>query len=186
MTAGFFVWILIFFFLPKPTRIYVFGHEFTHAIWTWILGGKVKGMKIGSKEGYVLSTKPSFLISLSPYFFPIYTFLVALIFFIGNFFWNWSSYYPYFYFLIGVAYAFHITMTFYTLKTEQTDLSSQSYAFSASIIFIGNMLVLLIGIPLIISKGGILNSLNVWIESSIEIYQKVFDFFFKNIIPLFK
>ena len=35
-------WIVVFILLPKPMWIYVFGHELTHALWTWLFGGEVK------------------------------------------------------------------------------------------------------------------------------------------------
>ena len=28
-------WLVVFLLLPKPMWIYVFGHELTHALWTW-------------------------------------------------------------------------------------------------------------------------------------------------------
>ena len=32
--AGAACWITVFLLLPKPMRLYVFGHELTHALWT--------------------------------------------------------------------------------------------------------------------------------------------------------
>ena len=69
--AGAACWIVIFFILPKPMWIYVFGHEFTHALWTWLFGGRVKKMKVRSSGGHVLISKTNFLIALAPYFFPV-------------------------------------------------------------------------------------------------------------------
>ena len=31
-------WVVVFLLLPKPMRLYVFGHELTHAVWVWIFG----------------------------------------------------------------------------------------------------------------------------------------------------
>ena len=42
MLAGAACWIVVFLLLPKPMWVYVFGHELTHAVWTWIFGGSVK------------------------------------------------------------------------------------------------------------------------------------------------
>ncbi len=36
---GVLVWVLAFFLLPKMLRVYVFGHELTHALWVWAQGG---------------------------------------------------------------------------------------------------------------------------------------------------
>jgi len=40
---------VIYLLLPKPMWIYVFGHELTHAVWTWLMGGRVKKFKASSK-----------------------------------------------------------------------------------------------------------------------------------------
>ncbi len=42
LLAGAACWLLIFSLLPKPMWLYVFGHELTHALWTWLFGGRVK------------------------------------------------------------------------------------------------------------------------------------------------
>ena len=48
-------WIVVFLLLPKPMWIYVFGHELTHALWTWACAGKVKKFKVTSQGGHVQS-----------------------------------------------------------------------------------------------------------------------------------
>ena len=70
-------WVVIYSLLPKPMWVYVFGHELTHALWTWLFGGKVKKFKASAKGGHVIVTKNNFLISLAPYFFPVYAALVV-------------------------------------------------------------------------------------------------------------
>src|SRR4051812_42665268 len=39
-------WWAIYLILPKPMWIYVFGHELTHAISTWLCGGSVQRFKV--------------------------------------------------------------------------------------------------------------------------------------------
>lgn len=145
-------WCVIFFLLPKPMWIYVFGHELTHAVWTWIFGGSVKKMKVTSGGGHVVISKTNFFITLAPYFFPLYVVIVLAVFAGGHLIWNWQSYFVYFHLLIGAAYAFHVTLTFHTLQTRQSDITSQGYLFSAVVIFLGNVAVLLFGIPLLTEK----------------------------------
>jgi hypothetical protein len=150
--AGAVCWIVIFLLLPKPMWIYVFGHELTHALWTWLFGGQVKKMKVTSKGGHVVISKTNFVIVLAPYFFPLYAVIIILIFALGHWIWDWRSYFVYFHLLIGAAYAFHLTLTFHALQTRQTDVTSQGYLFSAVIIFLGNVAALLFGIPLLTEK----------------------------------
>lgn len=159
-------WIVIFLMLPKPMWIYVFGHELTHAIWTWLFGGQVKKMKVTSKGGHVLISKTNFLIALAPYFFPLYAFMVIGGFALGNLIWNWQGHQVWFHLLLGAAYAFHLTLTFHVLQTQQSDITSQGYLFSAVVIFLGNAIVLLVGVPLLTARVSILNSLGWWLDST--------------------
>ncbi|HVU28606.1 MAG TPA: hypothetical protein VHG71_12835 [Verrucomicrobiae bacterium] len=162
-------WCVIFFLLPKPMWIYVFGHELTHALWTWLFGGSVKRMKVTSSGGHVVISKINFVITLAPYFFPLYAIIVILIFALGNWIWHWQRFLVFFHLLLGAAYAFHVTLTFHTLQTRQTDITSQGYLFSAAIIFLGNVMALLFGIPLLASKIGVLDALCFWLADTEKI-----------------
>jgi hypothetical protein len=164
--AGAACWMVIFFLLPKPMWIYVFGHELTHALWTWLFGGQVKKMKVTSKGGHVVISKTNFAIALAPYFFPLYVVIIVILFAVGHLIWDWHHYLVYFHLCIGAAYAFHVTLTFHALQTRQTDITSQGYLFSFVIIFLGNVCVLLFGIPLLTQKVGLLNALGWWAEST--------------------
>ncbi len=174
--SGAVIWIIIFIFLPSPKWLYVLGHELTHALWSFSFGGKLKKIKVTSGGGHVNITKSNFLVSLAPYFFPLYVLIIIIIFLIGNFFWNWNPYILYFYFFIGMAYSFHVTLTFNILKIKQPDIKGEGYIFSTIIIFLGNILVLLIGIPLLTNKITISNSINLWLNQSFQIYHFLMQF----------
>jgi hypothetical protein len=168
-------WLIIYLLLPKPMWIYVFGHELTHAIWTWLFGGSVKKFKATSRGGHVIVTKNNFIIALAPYFFPVYAIMVVLIFTLGHWLWNWRDYLVWFHLLLGAAYGFHLTLTWHILKSEQSDIADQGYIFSAVIIFLGNMIVLLIGMPLLASKVELTTAFRWWAEST----QAVLRWFFR-------
>jgi hypothetical protein len=157
-------WVVIYYLLPKPMRVYVFGHELTHVVWTWLFGGRVKKFKASAKGGHVVVNKSNFVIALAPYFFPLYAVLVVLVFLAGHWLWNWHPYAVWFHLLLGAAYAFHVTLTWHILKHSQTDISEQGYVFSAIVIFLGNVAVLLVGIPLLTSKVGVLTAFRWWLE----------------------
>jgi hypothetical protein len=159
-------WVVIFLLLPKPIWIYAFGHELTHALWTWLFGGEVKKMKISAKGGHVVISKTNFAIALAPYFFPLYVALVVGVFALGNFIWDWRGYLVWFHLCLGAAYAFHLTLTWHVLQTRQTDITSQGCLFSAVVIFLGNVGLLLFGIPLLAARNGVLDSLGWWLEST--------------------
>ena len=149
MLAGAACWVVIFLMLPKPMWVYVFGHEWTHAVWAWLFGGKVKRFKATSNGGHVVVTKHNFLIGLAPYFFPLYAALVVAVFVVGHLVWNWNRFEVWFHLLLGAAYAFHVTLTWHVLQTRQSDITQQGYFFSGVVIFLGIIFILLVGIPLL-------------------------------------
>ena len=163
-------WLVIYFLLPKPMWIYVVGHELTHAIWTWLLGGRVRKFRVSANGGHVVVTKSNFVIALAPYFFPLYAVLVFAAFAIGRSFWNWQPYLVWFHLLLGAAYAFHVTLTWHILKTSQSDLTDQGYLFSAVVIFLGNAVVLLVGIPVLTSRVDALTALHWWASDTGETF----------------
>jgi hypothetical protein len=173
MLAGAAGWIVIFLLLPKPMWVYVFGHELTHAVWTWIFGGSVKRFKAGAEGGHVVTTKSNFLIVLAPYFFPFYAALLVVIFLVFDLVGGWrAAYVGWFHVLLGAAYAFHVTLTWHILKTRQTDITSQGYIFSAAVIFLGNAAVLLIGTPLL-TRHGLSQSLILWLQCNREVLRRI-------------
>ncbi|MGO8838935.1 MAG: M50 family metallopeptidase [Limisphaerales bacterium] len=166
LLAGAACWLVVFLLLPKPMWIYVFGHELTHALWTWIFGGQVKRMKVSSGGGHVVISKSNFIIALAPYFFPLYTVLVIAGFAVGHWFRDGPDYLVWFFLAVGAAYAFHVTLTWHALKTRQTDITSQGWLFSAVIIFLGNAGVLLLGLPFLTARAGCLDALGWWLEDT--------------------
>ncbi len=170
LLAGVVCWVVIYALLPKPMWIYVFGHELTHVIWTWLFGGRVKKMKVTSEGGHVITSKTNFLVALAPYFFPLYAALVVAVFAIGHLILGWKNDLVWFHLIVGAAYAFHVTLTWHVLKTRQSDITSQGWLFSAVIIFLGNVSVLLFGLPLLTAKVSLFNALGWWLESTGQIF----------------
>jgi hypothetical protein len=169
LLAGAACWGVVFLLLPKPMWIYVFGHELTHALWTWICGGQVRKMKVSSAGGHVVISKSNFVIALAPYFFPLYAVLVIAVFAIGHCFRDWTEFLVWFHLAVGAAYAFHVTLTWHALRTRQTDITSQGWLFSAVIIFLGNCGVLLLGLPFLTARVGFLTALGWWQENTVRV-----------------
>ncbi len=159
-------WWVIYLLLPKPMWVYVVGHELTHVLWTWLFGGRVHKFKASAKGGQIVTDRTNFLIALAPYFFPVYALLVILLYLAGDLLWNWASVRPWFHFLLGAAYAFHLTLTWHILQTRQTDITSQGRLFSAVVIFLGNLSVLLIGVPLLAGRPGLVTALSWWCHAT--------------------
>jgi hypothetical protein len=171
MLSGAACWIAIYLLLPKPMWIYVVGHELTHAVWTWLMGGRVKKFNATSSGGHVVVTKSNFLVALAPYFFPLYAVLIVAGFFVIGAFWDLGAHQVWFHLLLGAAYAFHITLTIHILRQSQSDITSQGCIFSASIIFLGNAVVLLLGIPLVLKQVSVMESLVLWWTATSEVVQ---------------
>jgi hypothetical protein len=160
--AGAACWVVIYVLLPKPMWVYVFGHELTHALWVWLMGGRVKRFKATAKGGHVVVTKTNFLIALAPYFFPLYAVIIILIFLGVQQFW--------FHLLAGASYAFHLTLTWYVLQTRQSDITDQGYLFSWVVIFLGNIIVLLLGIPLLTARVSVADALSFWMTDTGRVF----------------
>jgi hypothetical protein len=177
MVAGATCWLVIYLLLPRPMLIYVFGHELTHAIWTWLFGGRVKRLKATSHGGHVIITRNNFVIALAPYFFPLYAVLVVVIFLLGHLFWNWQHGLAFFHLFLGGAYAFHVTLTCHVLQTRQTDITQQGYLFSAVVVYLGNVLVLLLGIPLLAAQVDVPTALEWWLDCTLAFLRSLLHLF---------
>ena len=153
--------------------LYVVGHELTHAVWTWMFGGRVKRFKAGSKGGHVVVTRTNFLISLAPYFFPFYAAVIALVFVVGHLIWDGSRLGVWFHLLLGVAYSFHVTLTAHVLRLRQTDVTQHGYLFAAVIIFLGNIAVLLISLPVLTRSAGIGAVMAWWLDETANIWRRI-------------
>jgi hypothetical protein len=166
-------WLVVFLLLPKPMLVYVFGHELTHVLWTWLFGGRVKRFKASARGGHVVVSKTNFLIVLAPYFFPLYVVLVVALFALGNLWFGWERHLVWFHMLSGAAYAFHVTLTWHVLQTRQSDITSQGWLFSAVIIFLGNISALLIGLPILTARVSVLTSLGWWLHETGAVLQRL-------------
>ena len=162
-------WLTVFLLLPRPMLLYVFGHELTHVLWTWLFGGKVKKFKARASGGHVVVSKSNFLIVLAPYFFPLYAVIVVVIFALARLLLTNPVHAIWFHLLLGAAYSFHVTLTWHILQTRQTDITSQGWLFSAVVIFLGNISVLLIGLPLLTARVKLGVAMGWWLHDSAEV-----------------
>ncbi|MDR1511675.1 MAG: hypothetical protein LBS15_02765 [Endomicrobium sp.] len=125
----------------KPMRTYVFGHELSHAVVGVLSGAKVKKFNVGKKFGSVVLTKGNICIALAPYFFPVYTFAVIMIYVFLGWFTDIRIFYGFFLFFVGFSCAFHVALTICALVTKQSDLKIHGVFFSLVMIFTLNTAV---------------------------------------------
>jgi len=141
-SLGAILWLIAFFGLPRPMVIYVFGHELTHALWVWLMGGRVSRFHVSSEGGHVVTSKANFWIALAPYFFPIYSILTIIAYGVLSLCVNVQPYGRLLYAVIGATWAFHFTFTCWMIPKNQTDLRDQGTFFSLVVIYLMNLLLL--------------------------------------------
>jgi len=141
-SLGAVLWLIAFFGLPRPIVIYVLGHELTHALWVWLMGGRVSRFRVGRDGGHVVTNRNNFWIALAPYFFPLYSILAIAAYGVLSFFLNVQPYGRLLYAVIGATWAFHFTFTCWMIPKNQTDLSEQGTFFSLIVIYLMNFLLL--------------------------------------------
>jgi hypothetical protein len=142
-TVGAACWWVCFALLPKPLWIYVAGHELTHALAALLCGVRLRSIRVRSTGGRVELERTNTFITLAPYIIPLYALawcglvLVLLLF---------SVRVPVFWvsFGLGIAYAFHVTLTVFILRQKQPDFVSEGYFFSGVLTAAANIGFLLI------------------------------------------
>lgn len=136
------LWCMAFFGLPRPLWIYVFGHELTHAVWVWLMGGKVTEFKVDSDGGYIVTNKSNTWIALAPYFFPIYAVALVLLWAVVATAVDLDPFRRWLFAGLGVTWSFHLTFTVSMIKKGQSDLRSQGTFFSLVLIYVVNLALL--------------------------------------------
>jgi hypothetical protein len=140
LVGGFLLWLFLFFVTPRPVRTYVLAHELTHALWGWIMGARVSRLRVSAKGGSVRVSKNNFLISLAPYFFPLYTVLAIAAYYLLSVFLDLRAYEPFWLAVVGFTWCFHLTFTVTTLMQHQPDIRQNGRLFSYALIWLMNVL----------------------------------------------
>ena len=141
-SLGALLWLIAFFGLPRPIVLYVFGHELTHALWVWLMGGRVSRFRVSREGGHIVTNRTNFWIALAPYFFPLYSMLAIVAYGISSLFFNVQPYGRLLYAAIGVTWAFHFTFTCWMVPKNQTDLRDHGTFFSLVLIYLMNLFLL--------------------------------------------
>ena len=142
LTLGFIGGLLLLLFLPRPIRTYVLGHELTHALWGLLMGARIGKIKVSKQGGHVELSKTNFLISLAPYFFPFYTVMIIVIYYLASLFYSVEPYHILFLSLVGITWAFHFYFTIQMVMTRQPDITQNGRLFSLIIIYNLNLITL--------------------------------------------
>jgi hypothetical protein len=172
LPAGFFVALIGFFLLPRAFRVYVLGHELSHALAGLLMGAKVGKMKVGSDGGHVELSKNNFIISLAPYLFPFYTALVFALWSGIGFVCDVSAWEPLLLVLVGLTWGFHVTFTLYMLSQHQPDVQLNGRIFSYVSIYLVNLFLVMFWVALV-GEMTLIGSWNILSNESSIAYNAV-------------
>lgn len=145
-------YLVVHLLFRRPILTYVFGHELTHALFALIFGGSVKSFHASQRGGRVTITKSNFIITLAPYFFPLYTFIALTAHTVaGAAGVNGAG--PWLVALAGATYAFHLLLTFSFLSADQDDIREHGALFSYPLIYLFNIVFLALLMRLLVTEN---------------------------------
>ena len=148
LLGGVMAFALAWLALSHPVRLYVLGHELTHALWGLFFGARPSDVRVSASGGSVRLTKTNLLITLAPYFFPFYTFIVIVVALVTYAFIRPLPCLPLWLFLVGFTWSFHALFTLETLTQRQPDVKLYGRIFSWVFIFLVNILIILVWLAL--------------------------------------
>jgi len=172
---GFVAYVISYIVFIKLDYLYVLGHESVHALFVWFFGGRVLSFKVKSKSGSITATKSNIFIDLAPYFVPIYTIAISLIYLIGSSFWHMGSILGYFIFFIGFSFSFHLIMTVDKMKIEQPDFLKFGYLNSLILIYLINISIMSVFFGFLFPDFSCGDFFDTFFRNTKELYIDIFD-----------
>jgi hypothetical protein len=168
--GGFLIYLIVHFLFRKPILTYVVGHELTHALFAMLFGGSVKAFHASERGGQVTITKSNFIITLAPYFFPLYTYLALGAYALARKV-QAAVLLPWLVLLAGATFAFHLVLTIVFLLDDQKDIQEHGAFFSYPLIVLFNILLTALLVRLLLARDmDFLSYLGNGIIKSIRIY----------------
>lgn len=149
--GGFLLYLVVHALFKRPILSYVVGHELTHALFAVLFGGSVKAFHASERGGKVHLTKSNVVITLAPYFFPLYTFLALIAYWLARAA-GAPLLEPWLVLIAGAAFAFHIVLTFIFLQTDQNDIREHGAFFSYPLILLFNTILTALLIRVLLAR----------------------------------
>lgn len=152
LLIGLGLWLVLYYTFPRPVRSYVLAHELTHALWGALMGADIFSINVSDDKGSVVMSKTNVLITLAPYFFPLYTVITIAAYYILSVFFNVAKFELLWLAAIGFSWGFHLTFTISALMQHQSDIHDNGRLFSYAIIYLLNAIGICLWI-IMVSSG---------------------------------
>ena len=169
--------IALWFVIPglNGSHFAIFEHEFTHMVAALLTFHRPKSMRIESDKGgsFGFYGEGNWFITLAPYFFPTFPFLIML----SSFFWTLQGrplpdlFIP----VLGMMFGYHLISNAMQIHPEQTDFPKAGWIFS--ILFLPSANLLTFGIVWAFAARGfrgiegwghlIVYQVNLWLDKLI-------------------
>ena len=107
LLAGAALYCVIHFGGYKFERMYVWGHEATHAVAAMLCGFRVHSITVNKDSGNVKMDRMNALVVLAPYVVPLYAVITGFVYLGIDLFLDAAPYRPVFVFIVGFFIAFH-------------------------------------------------------------------------------
>jgi hypothetical protein len=179
--GGFLIYLIVHFLFHRPILAYVVGHELTHALFAMLFGGSVKSFHASERGGQVTITKSNFIITLAPYFFPLYTYLALGAYWIARAA-RASGLLPWIVLVAGATFAFHLVLTVVFLLDDQKDIREHGAFFSYPLILLFNIVLTALLVRLLLAvnmdfltymTNGIIQSLKIYMIGFTELWGRI-------------
>jgi hypothetical protein len=176
MERGVLAYLIIHVMVFRPAYLYVLGHEFVHVLATWLCGGKVVSFNVKPSNGNVVTSKSNVFIELSPYFVPIYTIALGLVFLVLKAIGQEPPYMlEIFIFLVGFTLAFHFVMTSEVLRMEQPDIIKSGLIFSLVFILLCNLIITVAVIAPVFDGISFMDFIEEGVDNAKDIYVLIYE-----------
>jgi hypothetical protein len=175
-------------FVARPSKAYIFEHEMTHALFAVLTGSRVKKISVKKDNGSVVVDKTNSLITLAPYFFPLYAVMIFGV-------WKLSAllrpvilpWAPAAHFAFASALSFHFFMTAEAILHGQSDIKSDGVFFSLAVIFSLYVLVSVFLLKFLFGSSAVFGDIGgflkeIWMLSA-AFYAWLWRVFYENVIP---
>jgi hypothetical protein len=176
LEKGVLVYLVVHVMVFRPAYLYVLGHEFVHVIATWLCGGRVVSFNVRPSGGNVVTSKSNIFIELSPYFVPIYTIVLGLVFLVLKAVGQETPFMSeIFIFLVGLTLAFHFVMTSEVLRMEQPDIIKSGLIFSLIFILLCNLIITMAVVSPVFDGISFVDFIKEGIDNSKDIYVLIYE-----------